>query len=117
MSFKDIATELDVSEGAISRAMHDEKYIRAYQFYCIQASGHKFRNVMDKLTELAEAGSAPHQRMYLQVQKVLHDKSHDAPPARPEDDDMNTLRRRQREIEAELREGAVDADFTETHDE
>ncbi len=96
--------------------MRDEKYVHAYQYFCIQASGHKFGQVMDSLSNLAAAGSAPHQKMYLQIHKVLHDKSHDAPPVRPEDDDMAVLRRRQREIEKELKGGAVDASFTEEPD-
>lgn len=118
MTIKDIAAELEISPNVVSKAMRDEKYMRAYQQVCIAHSNMKFGAVLESTTNLAVAGSAKHQEMYYKIHRVLHDKTHDAPLPRDEDDDITELRKRQKEIEAKLRtqHGIVNAEFEEQNE-
>lgn len=109
---KEISEKLQISYSCVFSAMSDPKYLKAYQFFCVQASAEKFKDVMSSLADLAAAGSHQHQKIYLTIHGLLGEKNKESNLPSP-DDDMEKLRRRQKAIEEELRGAAKDATFSE----
>lgn len=102
--YSEIARQLDLNPSTVSRAINDDKFQRIYQKICLNTAGMRFREVMDSVTNMAIAGSAPHAKIYLQTQKVLHDKTHDKPLPPPDTkQNVDELLAKKKEIESDLK--------------
>jgi len=115
---QDISSELQIPISAVGLAMRDEKFKAAYESICNAYSHARYREVIDKITDLAVQGSAEHAKIYLKVHKVLHDKAHETPPPSTDSGNFEELQRRKREIENELkvRFHVTDAEVSEDAD-
>lgn len=115
---KAIGEKLNLHPSTIARATADLKFQKVYQGICIAAGNMKFKDVFESTTNLAVAGSAEHQKLFYKIVRTLHDKVQDKPPDVPDDDDdIEQLMNKQKELEEKLGPDAVDAEFEDVTDE